>query len=338
MTLVLLTLGTQRACAPRGPVRAGDSMLWGLARSARLSAPLVHLVCVDVPHAGGTAFAHALGALRAVPPDGVGPETELVCASGRARVGRWAALRAACCVLRAACCVMPTFPHAHMPICPHALSPNHTPLARNRLARATLRDGPVRLALHARGSLSHLYVEPQPDFTAPLRPDEVELRVRAVGLNFRDVLNVLGEYPGDPGPPGGDAAGVLTAGSLAGDSTATRRIFGHVEAPLASFARADSRLVAPMPSPFTFEQACHAALRLMPCNGRLTATQPPPNGRPDRRPNRRPTAAPTAVLHPGLGRLARSRPPGRRSTSFSAPLACALGRGCCCTRRRVAWA
>ena len=35
--------------------------------------------------------------------------------------------------------------------------------------------------------------------------------MRAVGLNFRDVLNVLGMYPGDPGPPGGDCAGVVTA-------------------------------------------------------------------------------------------------------------------------------
>lgn len=31
--------------------------------------------------------------------------------------------------------------------------------------------------------------------------------VRAVGLNFRDVLNVLGMYPGDPGDPGSDFAG-----------------------------------------------------------------------------------------------------------------------------------
>ena len=29
---------------------------------------------------------------------------------------------------------------------------------------------------------------------------------RAWGLNFRDVLNVLGMYPGDPGDPGGDCA------------------------------------------------------------------------------------------------------------------------------------
>ncbi len=38
-----------------------------------------------------------------------------------------------------------------------------------------------------------------------------QVSVRAVGLNFRDVLNVLGMYPGDPGPPGGDCAGIVTA-------------------------------------------------------------------------------------------------------------------------------
>ena len=27
----------------------------------------------------------------------------------------------------------------------------------------------------------------------------------------RDVLNVLGMYPGDPGPPGGDVAALVTA-------------------------------------------------------------------------------------------------------------------------------
>ena len=41
---------------------------------------------------------------------------------------------------------------------------------------------------------------------------QVLLAVRAVGLNFRDVLNVLGMYPGrDPGEPGGDVAGIIAA-------------------------------------------------------------------------------------------------------------------------------
>lgn len=33
--------------------------------------------------------------------------------------------------------------------------------------------------------------------------------MQAIGLNFRDVLNVLGMYPGNPGPPGGDCAGIV---------------------------------------------------------------------------------------------------------------------------------
>jgi len=37
----------------------------------------------------------------------------------------------------------------------------------------------------------------------------VQVAVKAVGLNFRDVLNVLGMYPGDPGAPGADCAGVV---------------------------------------------------------------------------------------------------------------------------------
>lgn len=40
---------------------------------------------------------------------------------------------------------------------------------------------------------------------------QMVLAVRAVGLNFRDVLNVLGMYPGDPGEPGGDVAGTVVA-------------------------------------------------------------------------------------------------------------------------------
>lgn len=53
-----------------------------------------------------------------------------------------------------------------------------------------------------------------------------QVNVRAIGLNFRDVLNILGMYPGDPGAPGGDCAGVVAAvgpgGALYFPCTATR--------------------------------------------------------------------------------------------------------------------
>ena len=64
-----------------------------------------------------------------------------------------------------------------------------------------------------RGSLASLAPLPV-DFERQLKRDEVLVAVRAVGINFRDVLNVLGMYPGDPGPPGGDCAGVVLRGQV----------------------------------------------------------------------------------------------------------------------------
>ena len=105
-------------------------------------------------------------------------------------------------------------------------------------------DAAVRLHFHSRGAIGHLFIEPQPALP-PLGEAGVPLRVRAVGLNFRDVLNVLGEYPGDPGPPGGDAAGIVDMAP-----SAPRSAYGLAHAPLAwggssSAARPPPRHVQP---------------------------------------------------------------------------------------------
>eukprot|EP00380_Ascogregarina_taiwanensis_P010653 284818131_3 len=62
--------------------------------------------------------------------------------------------------------------------------------------------GPLELYLRGnqRGALSNLDHRPLSQQTRITPGDGyVEVRVRAVGLNFRDVLNVMGLYPGDPG-------------------------------------------------------------------------------------------------------------------------------------------
>jgi acyl transferase domain-containing protein/NADPH:quinone reductase-like Zn-dependent oxidoreductase len=41
--------------------------------------------------------------------------------------------------------------------------------------------------------------------------DEIEIEVLAAGLNFRDVLNALGQYPGEAGKLGFEVAGIVTA-------------------------------------------------------------------------------------------------------------------------------
>ncbi|CAL8465605.1 g5141 [Coccomyxa elongata] len=79
-------------------------------------------------------------------------------------------------------------------------------LLRSEVSHAA---GPFHLTPSPRGSLSSLVAAPLPT-TTPLS-HQVLLAVNAVGLNFRDVLNVLGMYPGDPGEPGGDVAGIVAA-------------------------------------------------------------------------------------------------------------------------------
>ncbi|MEM7417081.1 MAG: type I polyketide synthase [Gemmatimonadota bacterium] len=64
-----------------------------------------------------------------------------------------------------------------------------------------------RLEIERRGTLDAIHFQPM-DRVAP-EAGEVEVRVEMTGLNFRDVLNVLGQYPGDPGPPGLEFSGVV---------------------------------------------------------------------------------------------------------------------------------
>ena len=67
----------------------------------------------------------------------------------------------------------------------------------------------LHLTPSPRGSLGNLIAAPL--LSAVPGPGQVLLNVQAIGLNFRDVLNVLGMYPGDPGEPGGDVSGVVMA-------------------------------------------------------------------------------------------------------------------------------
>ncbi len=70
-------------------------------------------------------------------------------------------------------------------------------------------QGPYRLEVTERGVLDNLRLAPV--VRRSPRAGEVEIEVQASGLNFRDVLNVLGAYPGDPGAIGGECAGVVVA-------------------------------------------------------------------------------------------------------------------------------
>ena len=81
-------------------------------------------------------------------------------------------------------------------------------------------------------------------------PDDgyVQVRVDAAGLNFRDVLNVLGLYPGDPGPIGGDFSGIVTQlGSGVSGLEVGQRVFGFMQGAFASRFNVPVQLLAPVP-------------------------------------------------------------------------------------------
>jgi len=111
----------------------------------------------------------------------------------------------------------------------------------NRLERPTSEN--YRLETSERGTLNNLM------FMAidrrPPRPGEVELRIHATGLNFRDVLNALGEYPGGGGLLGNECSGEIVAvgpgvtGFAVGD-----RVFGLAHGSFARYTTVDCRFVA----------------------------------------------------------------------------------------------
>ncbi|WP_420809122.1 SDR family NAD(P)-dependent oxidoreductase, partial [Amycolatopsis suaedae] len=110
-----------------------------------------------------------------------------------------------------------------------------------------------RLDVTRRGTLDGLTLAQTAD--AAVAPGEVRIAVRAAGLNFRDVLSTLGLYPGEPGPLGVEAAGIVTE---AGAGTGLRpgdRVFGLVRGGIGPAAVADARLLARIPAGWSYTDA-----------------------------------------------------------------------------------
>ncbi len=82
----------------------------------------------------------------------------------------------------------------------------------------------------------------------PPSAGQVQVRVAAAGVNFRDVLNVLGLYPGDPGPVGGDFAGVVAeVGPDVTEVKVGQRVFGVMMGSMASRVNVPVQLIALVP-------------------------------------------------------------------------------------------
>jgi acyl transferase domain-containing protein len=116
------------------------------------------------------------------------------------------------------------------------------------------RGQPYRLEITARGQLDQVALRPMT--RQPPGPGQVEIQVRATGLNFRDVLNVLDLYPGDPGPLGGECSGeVVAVGAGVERFKPGDQVVALAPASFASYAVTLGEFVAPKPEHLSFEEA-----------------------------------------------------------------------------------
>ena len=130
-----------------------------------------------------------------------------------------------------------------------------------RLVRAerisTVPGGVARWSLEPGegGTLESLALVPRSAAPEPLEPGQIRVAVRAAGLNFRDVMAVLGVYPGEAIVGSEGAGTVLEVGSDVEDLAPGDRVMGLLRGGFASDAVADRPMVVRMPEGWSFTRA-----------------------------------------------------------------------------------
>ncbi|HXC24193.1 MAG TPA: SDR family NAD(P)-dependent oxidoreductase [Solirubrobacteraceae bacterium] len=120
--------------------------------------------------------------------------------------------------------------------------------------------GAWRLDIERDGTFDGLALLDDPDAARPLAGAELRVRVRAAGLNFRDVLVALGMYPGEASI-GGEAAGVVVeVGPDVRHLARGDRVMGMMDGAMGTVAIADSQLVTRIPQGWSFTQAASVPL------------------------------------------------------------------------------
>jgi len=227
--LCLVTSGAQPVAAG-DPVSPAQAPCWGLARTVALEHPELRCLRVDLPARDSASHADAL--FSELCADGTEDQIALR-DTGRyvqrlARYGETSAAR-------------PTPPVAAAGGRPYRLEIG-TPGVLDRLAWfETGRRDPG--------------------------PDEVEVEIRATGLNFKDVLFALGVIPSPlPGcvPLGSEVAGVVArVGEDVRDLAPGRAVVAVAPFGFARFATTRACLVAPKPAGLSFAQAAAAPIAFL---------------------------------------------------------------------------
>ena len=112
----------------------------------------------------------------------------------------------------------------------------------------------VALRIETPGFLDTLYFSDCETANAPLKSDDVEIQVKAAGLNFRDVMAALGKVPFLD--VGSDCAGIITAiGSNVTDLAVGDRVCGMAYGTFSTVLRCPASGIVRIPGTTTFEEA-----------------------------------------------------------------------------------
>ena len=103
-------------------------------------------------------------------------------------------------------------------------------------------------------TLEELTLQAMPQ--AALQPGQVELTVKAAGLNFRDVLSAMDLYPGEAGPLGSDCAGIVSAiGPGVENYQVGDEVMGFAEGSFANKAISRPEWLVKKPRAWSFDEA-----------------------------------------------------------------------------------
>jgi malonyl CoA-acyl carrier protein transacylase len=112
---------------------------------------------------------------------------------------------------------------------------------------------PFKLGISQKGSLDSLILEPVKRRSP--EAGEVEIRVKATGLNLRDVLIALDIYPGEP-IMGGDCAGeIMAVGAGVTRLSVGDSVIAMTPGSFSNYVTVDAHYVALKPENFSFEEA-----------------------------------------------------------------------------------
>ena len=216
--LWLVTRGAQPVGAEAVPLTVAQAPLWGLGRVVALEHPDLQCTCVDLDPSGP---ADEIGALVREVSAGQN-ENQIAFRKGTRHVAR--------------------------------LVKGGVGVTASKGQLRASRSQPLHLQIECRGVLDNLALRPA--VPHPPAPGEVQIQVHATGLNFKDVLNALGMYPGEAGPLGLECSGRIVALGQGVEGLAIgEEVIALAADSFSTLVTTSAGLVVPKPEGLSYEEA-----------------------------------------------------------------------------------